>query len=655
MKANTLFLLGWLALAGQAAVGQGTTAFTYQGRLDVISGPANGLYDFRCQLYDAEITGALVSTTVTNTPVRVTNGLFVLNLDFGASVFDGAPRWLSIDVRTNNGLNFDHVSPRQRLAPAPYAIYAGTAGSLAEEVSQTFSGTVTFNPVSGPPFSVANPLKVPNLNADLLDGLDSTAWVLKAGDTMTGNLTIANAATLNFGSSVRQMINLWGTAYGIGVQAASLYFRSDDGFAWFRDGAHAVGTFDPGPGGAALMTLSADGNLTVTSPTRASAIRGDATGAIAGIGVQGLAGRPLVSQFAFAPAWGVQGSAPETNSGGVFGEAAAQTSRTWGVLGRAHSASGYGVAGENDSALGIGVYGVHGLIASGGNTTRCGVYGESTEDGGNGVVGVANSGASAYGVWGKSTSGMGGVFDGATYGVRAVSTDGSALYGSSVNGLAGQFAGAVRIDGHSSHGKPFLQLHETEDGDYARIMLQVANRPLWHLSVGGVDNSLVFYNSANSIVTSVSETGVLTTKVLTITGGADIAEPFKMSETNLPRGAVVVIDEQNPGQLKLSTRAYDTRVAGIISGAGGVNPGLSLSQHGVVGGDQHVALTGRVYVRADALENAINPGDLLTTSDAPGHAMKVTEHARAQGAILGKAMTGLKTGRGLVLVLVTLQ
>jgi len=35
--------------------------------------------------------------------------------------------------------------------------------------------------------------------------------------------------------------------------------------------------------------------------------------------------------------------------------------------------------------------------------------------------------------------------------------------------------------------------------------------------------------------------------------------------------------------------------------------------------------------------------------------MKVGDHARAQGAILGKAMTGLTDGRGLVLVLVTLQ
>ena len=68
-----------------------------------------------------------------------------------------------------------------------------------------------------------------------------------------------------------------------------------------------------------------------------------------------------------------------------------------------------------------------------------------------------------------------------------------------------------------------------------------------------------------------------------------------------------------------------------------------------------VALTGRVYVWVDASYGAVQPGDLLTTSDTPGHAMVVADHEQAQGAILGKAMTALPEGRGLVLVLVSLQ
>jgi len=72
-------------------------------------------------------------------------------------------------------------------------------------------------------------------------------------------------------------------------------------------------------------------------------------------------------------------------------------------------------------------------------------------------------------------------------------------------------------------------------------------------------------------------------------------------------------------------------------------------------GDAVVAVAGRVYVKADASAAPIKPGDLLTTSSIPGHAMKALDRALTQGAIIGKAMTGLDTGQGLVLVLVSLQ
>ncbi len=149
--------------------------------------------------------------------------------------------------------------------------------------------------------------------------------------------------------------------------------------------------------------------------------------------------------------------------------------------------------------------------------------------------------------------------------------------------------------------------------------------------------------------------GAVRVGTLEITGGADLSEPFRMKESHVEKGSVVVIDAENPGRLKLSTRAYDTRVAGVVSGANGIQPGIKLRQEGVIEGGENVALTGRVYVRADATLGAIEPGDLLTTSDTPGHAMRVKDPSRAQGAILGKAMSRLDEGTGLVLVLVTLQ
>jgi hypothetical protein len=154
---------------------------------------------------------------------------------------------------------------------------------------------------------------------------------------------------------------------------------------------------------------------------------------------------------------------------------------------------------------------------------------------------------------------------------------------------------------------------------------------------------------------SVGNNGATTVKVLTITGGADIAEPFDIAGGQIPEGSVVVIDEDHAGRLKLSTSAYDTHVAGIVSGANGINPGIALHQQGSLEGAQNVALTGRVYVQADATLAPIQAGDLLTTSDIPGHAMKASDHEKAQGAIIGKAMSTLKEGKGMVLVLITLQ
>lgn len=151
--------------------------------------------------------------------------------------------------------------------------------------------------------------------------------------------------------------------------------------------------------------------------------------------------------------------------------------------------------------------------------------------------------------------------------------------------------------------------------------------------------------------------GTISTKILEITGGADLAEHFDVvgAETLLP-GTVVSIDPDQPGRLRVATQPYDRTVAGIVSGAGDVQPGMLMGQAGTLASGQYpVALTGRVYCRVDAAYGAIRPGDLLTTSPTTGHAMKATDAGKAQGAILGKAMTALETGQGLVLVLVSLQ
>ncbi len=142
--------------------------------------------------------------------------------------------------------------------------------------------------------------------------------------------------------------------------------------------------------------------------------------------------------------------------------------------------------------------------------------------------------------------------------------------------------------------------------------------------------------------------------VLELGAGLDYAEGFDVSEsTRIDAGSVLIIDADNPGKLALSNKPYDTKVAGIVAGANGIGSGVRL---GAGEFDYDVALAGRVYCKVDATEAGVEPGDLLTTCATPGYAMKAADYARAQGAILGKAMESLKKGqKGQILVLVTLQ
>ena len=191
---------------------------------------------------------------------------------------------------------------------------------------------------------------------------------------------------------------------------------------------------------------------------------------------------------------------------------------------------------------------------------------------------------------------------------------------------------AVRMTGF----QPFMTFRDSNAGNARGRIQSVAGRLTFETE------SFVSGSNANAFA-ALAASGDFSVKTLTIRGGADLAEPFEMKEDELEKGAVVVIDEQHPGRLKRSTNSYDTRVAGIVSGANGVNPGIALHQEGVMEGGQNVALSGRVYVQAEATSGPLKPGDLLTTSDLPGRAMKATDHAKAQGAVIGKAMSSLHT------------
>ena len=134
----------------------------------------------------------------------------------------------------------------------------------------------------------------------------------------------------------------------------------------------------------------------------------------------------------------------------------------------------------------------------------------------------------------------------------------------------------------------------------------------------------------------------------------DIAE-WTSARGEVPAGTVVSLDVERTNSVRASQRAYDTRVAGVVS----AKPGVILGEGGP--NKALVATTGRVKVRVNAERAPIQIGDLLVTSNIPGVAMKsqpLRVHGRLMhrpGTIIGKALEPLAKGQAEILVLLSLQ
>lgn len=153
----------------------------------------------------------------------------------------------------------------------------------------------------------------------------------------------------------------------------------------------------------------------------------------------------------------------------------------------------------------------------------------------------------------------------------------------------------------------------------------------------------------------------LTTDEIQLNGGSDFAEAFdilSIGDEVMPKpGMLVAIDPSSIGKLKLTSSSFDYKVAGVISGANGIKPGLYMGQKGTTAdGEYPIALAGRVYVKTTLEGGEIRPGDILTSSSRRGFAMRAERSDdRARGAIIGKALTNRDPKSGYVLVLVGLQ
>jgi hypothetical protein len=268
-----------------------------------------------------------------------------------------------------------------------------------------------------------------------------------------------------------------------------------------------------------------------------------------------------------------------------------------------------------------------GVIGKSTANGKSGVFGFNALSGSNGVAGISHDG---NGVYGKSNS-----FNG----IYGQSATGSGVHGFSPasNGVFGDSNTGAGISGHS----------KTQHGVYG-----ASDQGTGVYGHGGAYAG--YFDGKVGINGELLLNGSMTVQ----SGGdivfADLAEHFLPVPGKAVRpGAVVVLAES--GLIEPCADEYDTRVVGVVSGAGHYRPALVLDRRPDEAPCPAVSLMGKVFCLADATVRPIRAGDLLTSSATPGHAMVADDRARRGGAIIGKALQSLAGGHGLIPILVTLQ
>lgn len=643
-----------------------------------------------------------------------------LNVPLGMAIFAGDTVWLEVTIYNTDTSSWETMSPRQRLTSGGYAFQAENSdmleGNTVSALDMRYvnvgeAGVVTSSMI------VDNEIGADDLAADSVGSSEIATGAVGSSEIVDNSLTASDLAANSVGSS--EIVNNSLTASDLAANSvgASELASNSVGSAEIingavsaadlQDGAVLTEILDDDGSGSLLNADFLDGysssyfmksshldygrsgvsvNLYEGSSTLTSKYVNETGDSMSGpldvaiftnhpfalsgandydtygyLGIQGdddfdgtttadwngqEIGVAGISTGTATPSdnFGIKG---HSNGVGVRGEYSGDPANNYGDLGK----NGYGVYGKGIDyggyfeATDSTAYGVYGKASNSGSGLKYGGYFECDSTTGYGVYAKVNGSFTNYAVRGEGTGtgSSGAWFSTTSRGYDAIFATATSTTGTTLpdDSAGGRFISAA-VDGFGVHaranGTNGTGVHAQGGlygpGIYAR----------------GGSNGYAAIFSGNVKITNRS-TGAI---VMELGEGLDYAEGFDVSSYIKPEpGAVLIIDPDNPGKLKLSENGYDTKVAGIVAGANGMGSGVRLGGNRF---DNDVALAGRVFCMVDATSSAVKTGDLLTTSDLPGHAMKATDYNRAQGAILGKAMQNLEQGKmGKILVLVTLQ
>jgi hypothetical protein len=531
-----------------------------------------------------------------------------------------------------------------------------------------------FNVLKGkPPFAVSSRVKVIGLNADLLDGLDSSAFQAR----VTGGCAVGSAIrVINANGSVVCVSTLspspppsWGLTGNAGTNPGTNFLGTTDAqpLVIRTNNAEALRITTNANLGVGTTTprarIDANGaNETAVNGTSstAPAITGVANGTVAEPGVSGTSsigdGVDGTSNLSNAGVLGKSG-----NGVGVEGESTNGAGAAVGVLGLSGtqpgvlgtSSSGAGVNGGSSSGAGVNGSSSTGDGVDGTSSGAVGVSGTSNSPTTDGVLGQASGGS---GVAGSATTGPG-VFGVSHSGDGAIgnSTDANGVGGASTNGVgvSGVSTNNTGVKGNSANdGVLGISSHPSGGGTAAAVDA---------INTGGGD-IFIAQTSPSVHVARIDSTGKGFFDGGTQNSGADYAESVPASDaSSLAPGDVLAIDPRNANQVTLAGSPDSGLVAGVYSTKPSV---LAVGDRGVdasLSGTAPVAMLGIVPTKVSAENGAIRPGDLLTTAGTPGYAMKARPVVVGgvaiypTGTILGKALAPLATGRGTIEVLLMMR
>lgn len=180
-----------------------TTGFSFQGRLNDGTTPANGRYDLQFQLFDAITGGTQIGATISRSDTTLINGVFSVTLDFGSTAFNNPNVFIEIGVRPNGSTNtYTILGPRQQLTVVPFAVRAASAANAdnaANAVNANFAILATHATNAANAANAANATNATNADvaadANKLGGFPSSSFArldyVNTGDLKTnGNLVI---------------------------------------------------------------------------------------------------------------------------------------------------------------------------------------------------------------------------------------------------------------------------------------------------------------------------------------------------------------------------------------------------------------------------------------------------------------------------------